>query len=113
VVQYKENEDGGLSVRVSSRFLIGFQITLLTALVSAIGYPILNSATVARHDPFTGTQGAKLEAKHDRLRKEFDEFVNDFEHYKVHHHDFALESVRKTENRITRLETKVKRIESK
>ena len=99
-------------MRVSPRFLVGFQITLLTALVSAIGYPILNSATVARHDPFTGTQGAQLKEKHEQLRREFDEFVNDFEHYKVHHHDFALKSVRKTENRITRLETKVNRMEN-
>ena len=111
MVQYKENEEGGLSVRVSPRFLVGFQITLLTALVSAIGYPILNSATTTRHDPFTGTQGKALEARHERLRRDFEDFLDEFEHYKVHHHDFALESVKKTENRITRLETKVNRLD--
>ena len=111
MVQYKENKDG-LRVSVSPRFLLGLQVTILTAFVGAVGYPFANMAsTQVRADPFTGTQGSAMQRELDLLRRDFEDFLDEYEHYKVHHHDFALESVKKTENRITRLETKVNRLD--
>ena len=94
VVRYTEDGEG-LQVHVSQRFLIGAQITILTLIVGSVGYPLVNaSSSKARHDPFTGTQGAALRAEHEQLREDFDEFIRYFEDYKTHHHDFALESVK-------------------
>ena len=107
-----EEDRGKLQVTVSQRFLLALQITILTSVVGAVAYPIINAGTAkARHDPFTGTDGALLRRDIEQVRQDFEDFVDDFEYYKAHHHDFALESVKDTERRMATMEEKMNRIE--
>ena len=66
MVHYEEHEDG-LHVHISRKTVAALLLTLLTAVFSAIGYPVVSMVTTARHDPFTGSQGIALEERIEKL----------------------------------------------
>ena len=91
--------DNGLIKSRSLRESLG--IAVLGSLIGSIGSVSLVFKTdlgqsIARPDPFTGTQGAALINRVDHLEEELDEHTN-------RHPDL----VNQTDRRITRLETQI------
>lgn len=81
MVHSEEREDG-LHVHISRKTVAAVLLTLLTAVFSAIGYPIVSMVAPARHDPFTGTQGAALSERIDKVEHELEEHRKQSEAWK-------------------------------
>ena len=101
MVHYEEHEDG-LHVHISRKTVAALLLTLLTAVFSAIGYPVVSMVTTARHDPFTGSQGMALNKRITKL-----------EEWRESHTRFGWERTIVNEQRFSSIDERIKSLENK
>ncbi len=79
-----DKEDGDwISIPVSKMQARIALTVVVAALLGGIGYPVVSSVLPARHDPFTGKQGAKLERRIENLENKYHDLRFDL---KTHSH---------------------------